>query len=212
MTNKISSLNIDTGDVATLDDADDPAEETFLASFYDSGNGERHILYQKAGAKTDGKIYEFTDSKDTDRKSSQFTSARFLAMLFISPFYFQSDMCNKLTLLCHYLVKATGITNAYFPTGMAAVYVHSKSQAYLYYVNKDGSSYHLWKAVKAKSGDGKWKWTAKKVSTDSDLKSTTQVTATVIITGKDSAGNPTGKNYVAYITDGDNIETVQDDW
>jgi hypothetical protein len=80
--------------------------------------------------------------------------------------------------------------------------VATKKQAYIYYVAKVVSSYHLYRAVKV---DNSWESKYhKKVDTDSDLLSTTQLSATAI-TGKNF-------NYVVFTNDSGNIETVQDHW
>ena len=91
-----------------------------------------------------------------------------------------------------------GVTNAHHPAGIAAVYVKSKSSAYLYYVAESGSSFHLWRAIRK---DGSW-GAHKKVGTDSDPQQTTQISATVM----------DGKNYVVFTNDEGNLETVQDSW
>jgi hypothetical protein len=50
----------------------------------------------------------------------------------------------KLIIFPH-AVADVGVKNAHYPAGIAAVYVGSKSQAYLYYVAEIDSSYHLYR-------------------------------------------------------------------
>jgi len=93
-----------------------------------------------------------------------------------------------------------GVTNAHYPAGLAAVYVTSKKQPYVYYVADSGtSSYHIYRATN--SGGS---WSKKKVDTDTDPNSTTQITATVL-TDK-------SVNYIAFTNGDGNLETVQDAW
>lgn len=157
-TSKISILDIGTKVVTEVSNAESPADDTFLAAYYDADKSERHLLYQKSSSGDSAKIFDF---KDTTNGSS---------------------------------LDGVGLNNAHFPAGIAAVWVDSK--VYLYYVAVHSKTYQLRKKVKS---GGVW-GADEKLNTDSDLQSTTQLTATAL----------TDKNYIAYVNSDGAVETFED--